>query len=531
MQQGENGRGPKIGINFNRRQGGRGAHPTETELKAPPSARPSYQGQLHGHTMPAGEPQKAKRALVAVLLALAAAYGVALAATRDSPDGELVRAYRRLLLRVHPDKGGTVADQQRLQAAKEAWDAVRSRPPGPQAKAKARAARPKAAAQRGALGPAEDEAPPRRGYRINGLGVLLTYNRVRDVAQWERFVVHVRDNLAAWGARNYSATLETCKDGRLHIHVMLQFAARADVYSSKFDFEGLKANAQPNEPLGGGAGTRNIQQSINRGMFYCWAEKIGCARDPDGKPRRAANYEPCWSDAARTYAVKGRWVDDLWKSHKITHAQYETYMYLARDGVLSRRRNLDAVREHEATAASSQEIEARVRRIRRNPDLFRPFPPVGAATEWLARFREDALRYPFLVARGPSGSGKTEWAKSLFQRPLELKIGSLTHFPEGMRDFTRGFHDGIVLDDVRDLRFLVDHQDKVQGKYDALLEFGSTPGGQLAYRKDLFQVPIVVTINNTTQNQDFLFNNDFLGNAANRVLVDFPLAAPAAGAP
>ena len=63
VQQGENGRGPKIGINFNRRQGGRGAHPTETELKAPPSARPSYQGQLHGHTMPAGEPQKAKRIL------------------------------------------------------------------------------------------------------------------------------------------------------------------------------------------------------------------------------------------------------------------------------------------------------------------------------------------------------------------------------------------------------------------------------------------------------------------------------------
>ena len=208
-------------------------------------------------------------------------------------------------------------------------------------------------------------------------------------------------------------------------------------------------------------------------------------------------------------------------------------MYLTRDGVPFKRRNLDAVKEHESTASSSTEIEDRIKRIRGNPALFRPFPPVPAATEWLARLREDALRYPFLIARGPSGSGKTEWAKSLFRNPLELKIGSLAHFPDGMRSCVRGFHDGIVLDDIRDLRFLVAHQDKLQGKYDAFfgVEFGSTPGGQLAYRKDLFAVPIVVTINGTTENQDLLANDDFLGNAGNRIVVEFPLAAPAVGAP
>ena len=44
---------------------------------------------------------------------------------------------------------------------------------------------------------------------------------------------------------------------------------------------------------------------------------------------------------------------------------------------------------------------------------------------------------------------------------------------------------------MRDLRFLVDHQDKVQGKYSELVEFASTPGGELAYGKDLFAVPVV----------------------------------------
>ena len=38
--------------------------------------------------MAAGAQQAARRAFVTVLLALAAAYGVAVAANRDSPDGE-----------------------------------------------------------------------------------------------------------------------------------------------------------------------------------------------------------------------------------------------------------------------------------------------------------------------------------------------------------------------------------------------------------------------------------------------------------
>ena len=164
--------------------------------------------------MPDESARTSKRALITVMLALAAAYGILLACVRDSPDDEVLRAYRKLLLRVHPDKGGTTADQQRLQGAKEAWDATRKRRPGrPKAKAKAKAKakpkpRPKAAPARGALGAAEDDTPGR--YRIQGFGVLLTYQRVRDVAQWDRFVLHLRDNLAAWGVRNYSATLEAC---------------------------------------------------------------------------------------------------------------------------------------------------------------------------------------------------------------------------------------------------------------------------------------------------------------------------------
>ena len=38
--------------------------------------------------------------------------------------------------------------------------------------------------------------------------------------------------------------------------------------------------------------------------------------------------------------------------------------------------------------------------------------------------------------------------------------------------------------ELRIIDFLVSHQEKLQGKYDYLVEFASTPGGQLSYEKD-----------------------------------------------
>jgi hypothetical protein len=56
--------------------------------------------------------------------------------------------------------------------------------------------------------------------------------------------------------------------------------------------------------------------------------------------------------------------------------------------------------------------------------------------------------YPILLVLGPSISGETEWANSFFKNPLELKIGTLPHFPDRMRTFDRKTRDGIILDDM-----------------------------------------------------------------------------------
>ena len=91
-----------------------------------------------------------------------------------------------------------------------------------------------------------------------------------------------------------------------------------------------------------------------------------------------------------------------------------------------------------------------------------------------------------------------------------------------MRAFDRHNHDGLILDDVRDLESLKEHQHVLQGKYDALVEFGSTPGGTCAYTKYLFAVPMVATFNFSTQNLSLLDRDEWLKHEDNRVLAQFP---------
>ena len=83
----------------------------------------------------------AKRAFVSVLLALGCAYRLAFTINRDSDDADILRAYRRTLLKVHPDKGVRKADMQKLQDAKEQFDKARATSGGkagrPKTKAKA----------------------------------------------------------------------------------------------------------------------------------------------------------------------------------------------------------------------------------------------------------------------------------------------------------------------------------------------------------------------------------------------------------
>ena len=458
--------------------------------------------------MAAGPVQVAKRALVTLLIALAQQYGVRLALTREDSDALVNAAFRKVVKHVHPDKGGRLEDAQRLQAARDRW-----------ANAKSEHGKHKHEGRQGVLLPLR-QSKEKKAYEIRAAAVLLTFHGIQE-SHWPRFLQFVKRKLSAWHAHHWCASMESCASGAPHCHLMLQFTSATHRQVDEFCFEKCRPNASTTDLCGEGLCRKQWQRSVDRGFFYVYADKIGTVQAVSGDMLTQGNYLPCWTSSERNYQVLGKWPETLWKQRKISTSVYEQYLYLSRDGVVSRHRNLTLCREQEQRLEAEAAVQERIKRIRGNPELFHPFPQIPSAQKWLQEFQKDALRYPILIVLGPSRKGKTEWAKSLFKQPLEVKIGSLTFFPDSLRAFKHGFHDGLVLDDVRDLQFVVDHQEKLQGKYDCLVEFGSTAGGTCAYHLDLFGVPVVATINLSTKNLQFLDSHDWLANPGNRVLVHF----------
>ena len=178
--------------------------------------------------------QLAKRALVSVLLVLAEQYGVCLQISRDSSDGRVESAFRSVVKKVHPDKGGNVADMQRLQKAVEEW------------RSKGKSARLGGRPAKTAVAPlGEGQEKKRRPYKILSSAVLLTYHGV-EVDAWHAFVSFVKDHLVEWGVAKWCASMERCESGKPHMHLMVQFfAARQDREVGAFSFHGARPTPAP----------------------------------------------------------------------------------------------------------------------------------------------------------------------------------------------------------------------------------------------------------------------------------------------
>ena len=121
------------------------------------------------------------------------------------------------------------------------------------------------------------------------------------------------------------------------------------------------------------------------------------------------DFLPCWTQSLKKCHVLGKWPETLWKQQKSTAAVCEELLYLSRDGVVSRSRNLPP-------AASMKKVRYWVggkrQANRGNPEIYckRLFLP------WvqLLLFKGDALRCPILVVLG-----------SGIPRPLSRRYASL----------------------------------------------------------------------------------------------------------
>ena len=131
--------------------------------------------------MPLSFLQRAKRALVSVLLKLAFDYGVAADINRESEDRAVLQRYRRVVKKVHPDKGGHKKTFQTLQVAKEAWDTARqgARPAG------------NPALVEGQLVLASAQS---KQYRVHAQAVLPTYSGKWSLQLWAAFVAYRNSN-------------------------------------------------------------------------------------------------------------------------------------------------------------------------------------------------------------------------------------------------------------------------------------------------------------------------------------------------
>ena len=174
--------------------------------------------------MPPKQPPKkeAFRAFVAVLKPLLQKYRVrdADSVHRDASHEIACKFYRKLLLKVHPDKGGDSDDFKKLQAAKEKFDNVGDAfgsAPGRRPTGNRRKAGSGGAGQPGSAHPfpagglveahglceycGEDSG----AFRVQAKAVLLTYNGVEDVSVWDSFKTVVGARLREWKVRYYGA--------------------------------------------------------------------------------------------------------------------------------------------------------------------------------------------------------------------------------------------------------------------------------------------------------------------------------------
>ena len=75
---------------------------------------------------------------------------------------------------------------------------------------------------------------------------------------------------------------------------------------------------------------------------------------------------------------------------------------------------------------------------------------------------------------------------------------------------------------MRDLAFLSENQEKLQTKYNAIIELGTTPSDEYAYHHYLFRAPMAAPVNRDTKNREWLEQgkHDWLGNERDRVIVE-----------
>ena len=135
----------------------------------------------------------AKRALVTLIKAIAVIYGLAAGLTRESTDVQVRSAFKKVSRKAHPDQGGTTEHMTGLNTARDTWEEALRSSKGPGKHPRGKDPQDGAAT---AVGKRDTKA-----HRVQGQGVLLTYQKFTDTGCWQDFLDHVAAHLLLWKVR------------------------------------------------------------------------------------------------------------------------------------------------------------------------------------------------------------------------------------------------------------------------------------------------------------------------------------------
>ena len=160
-------------------------------------------------------------------------------------------------------------------------------------------------------------------------------------------------------------------------------------------------------------------------------------------------------------------------------------------------RNLDRVRAAEAARKLAEEKAAVRKELRAKQ---RPFTYDPAITEWKKQYEECEMRYNMLIVRGASRIGKTQMAQSIFPNTLVTTVNGAGE-PD-LREFKRGFHQAVVLDQVNDLQFILNNRAVLQANAEDQY-LGVTQSHNFSYEVWLHRIPIILTVDLEVNMEEF----------------------------
>jgi hypothetical protein len=246
----------------------------------------------------------------------------------------------------------------------------------------------------------------------------------------------------------YCRSIESKDYGRVHLHVFVEFLKAVDWTGlDKMIFMGSTPDARPTKARGD-----NQRDVINHGHFYAYANKTGTIYVTTGGVEGV--YKPFVD-----YAVKGWWIDNMWSQHKLSNEQYSEYAINVRTGVQTRLRAVETVMEHHKRA-NQLKLQAEVTgKLELLKNAFKP-EIIALVEPFAVQYRDNALRYNFLVFRGASKSGKSTIAKSLGDKDLfgwgKPFVQTVQNAPApDLRKYNAATHGYLVFDNVNDQDFVL----------------------------------------------------------------------------